>query len=456
MTKLCFSGICGSGMSPLAQLMKLRGNDIIGTDRAFETDPNGVAFMRKAYEDMGIKIMPQNGSAITKDVNTLYISTAVEDTSPEIVKAKELDIPIITRPTLLAQVFEEYKHGIAIGGTSGKTTTTAMVGYILNELGKKPCMINGGLLKNYENQKILPNLIYNESDICVIEADESNGTIQDYNPYITLINNISVDHKPLPEIVEIFTNVSKKARYGLILNADCEHTKKLANPNIKNIFFSIKDKTADFYAYDIKPLVDGVEYKIANKTFKLPIIGDFNVANAIAAIAVCSLVGVDQFDAAKVLENFQGTKRRLEIIGSKNDITVINDFSHNPEKVKAAIQALKAHQGRLIIMYQPHGFASQKLYGNQIIDSFAETLNNDDIVLIPDIYYIGGTADNSIHSTEAVEHGKKLGLNIHYTETKMGAKNHIIQNARPGDRIIIMGARDYGLENLCKEILKEL
>lgn len=454
MTKVCFSGIGGNGMNPLAQILRLRGYDIVGTDKNFDTHTEGNEKIKDYLISLGIEIKPQDGSAITDDIETLYISTAIQDTNPDVKKALEKNIPIKNRPTLLAEIFDEYKYNIAVGGTSGKTTTTAMIGYALDVLGKSPCMIGGGMLKNYEDKNPMPYMIYNKGDICVIEADESNGTIEQYNPYITTINNISIDHKPLEEIKAIFANVAKKPKYGLVLNADCPYCQELENKNIKTVWFSLKNKNADFYAYDIKNLQDGIEYKLDGRTFKLKQIGEFNVANALTAIAACSLLGVNKYETAKALEGFLGTKRRLELIGVKNNITVINDFAHNPEKVLASVKALKGYKGRLIIMFQIHGPVSANLYGMQTMESFAETLDKDDMLLMPEVFQ--RTDNSGLSGKEIAEYAKKLSVNITYTETKDKAKELILKNAKPGDRIIIMGARDNSFEDLCKSILKEI
>ena len=215
MAKISFCGISGSGMSSLAQILKLSGNQIQGSDRNF--DLNRDSENKKALEDLGIKMYPQNGSGITSDLDFVCASTAVEDTIPDIKAAKEKNVPIKTRPQLLSEVFHSYKYGVAVGGTSGKTTTAAMVGYILDKAGKKPCLINGGLLRDYEDRAGIPNIIYNNGDICVVEADESNGSIDLYNPYVSVINNISHDHKSIEELVTLFQNLSSRTKQAIVM-----------------------------------------------------------------------------------------------------------------------------------------------------------------------------------------------------------------------------------------------
>lgn len=454
MTKISFCGISGNGVSALAQIMAKKGFEVRGSDRCF--DLGGDQDRKKALEEVGITIYPQDGSGITDDLDVLYVSTAVEDSIEDVKVAKAKNIPIKTRPDLLAELFHQYTHNIAVSGTSGKTTTTAMVGYILDQLGQKPCMINGGYLRNYENQKGVANIIYNEGDICVIEADESNGTIEKYHPYIGLINNIGVDHKSLDELIGLFKDFAARCKYGLVVNLDCDNCKDIKHPTKKTTTFSLKDSKADFFAYNLKAIPDGTQYSIDGKSFKLNLIGSFNVANALAAIAVCSLLGIDKFDAAKTLEGFLGTQRRLEVVGTKNNITLIDDFAHNPDKVSASVTALKDYPGRVIIMFQPHGFAPMKLTGKDIIKAFAAKLDKEDILIMPDIYFVGGTADKSISSKDLIDQALELGVNAHYIPERKDVEKFILENAKPGDRIIIMGARDNTLPDFSRQLLKEI
>ena len=444
MTKISFCGISGNGVCALAQIMALKGYEVRGSDRAFD---NGWDQDRKqALEALGIKIYPQDGSGITDDLDVLYASTAVEDTIADVRVAKEKHIPIKTRPDLLAELFHQYKHNIAVSGTSGKTTTTAMIGYVLDVLGQKPCMIDGGYLINYMDKKGIPNVIYNEGDICVIEADESNGTIEKYNPYIGLINNIGEDHKSMDELKVLFQNFANRCRHGLVINADCPHSRDINNPKIKRVTFSIKNPKADIYASDIKAIAGGTTYVLDGKEFKLNLIGKFNVSNALAAIAVCTLLGIDKFAAAKALEGFLGTKRRLELV----------DFAHNPDKVAASVAALKNYDGRLIVMFQPHGFAPMKQTGKDIMKAFAENLDKEDILIMPDIYFVGGTADKSISSADLIKVAQDLGVKAYYIPKRDDVEKFILAQAKVGDRIIIMGARDNTLPDFSRKILGEL
>ena len=453
MKKVSFCGISGSGMSALAQILALSGVEVQGSDRNFDLGRDEAN--KKALESVGIRIVPQDGSAITEDLDFVCASTAVEDNIADVRAAKEKNVPIKTRPELLAEVFHSYKYGIAVGGTSGKTTTTAMIGYILDKAGKKPCMINGGLLKDYENQAGIPNIIYNKGDICVVEADESNGSIDLYNPSVAVINNISADHKSLEELVELFQALANRTKQQVIINDDYELCRKIKAQNLRT--FSLKNLHADFYASGIKALPNGTAYEFCGRRFTLKLIGAFNVANALAAIAACVEFGVDRFTAAEILQNFSGTKRRLEVIGVKNGITVIDDFAHNPDKVKASISALRQYSGRLIVMFQPHGFGPMRSLGKEIMAEFVQGLNAEDILLMPEIFFVGGTVTKDISSADLITHARTLGKhNAYFYPTKDEVKAFILRNAREGDRVVIMGARDNSLTDMCLNILNEL
>lgn len=454
MTKVGFCGISGSGMSSLAQILKLSGCEVCGSDRNFDLGRD--LQIKEKMEKIGIRIYPQDGTWIGSDLKWLCASTAVEDTIPDVKAAKEKNVPIMTRPQLLADTFHSYRYGIAVGGTSGKTTTTAMIGYILDKADKKPCMINGGLLRDYEEISAIPNIIYNQGDICVVEADESNGSIDLYNPYIALITNISADHKSLDELQILFKNFANRAQKSVIINDDYELCRNI-EINKPVLTFSTRNPQADFYADNITPLANGTQYDFDGKNYTLNLIGEFNVANALAAISACAEMGLDKHIAAEILQGFHGTKRRLEIIGQKNNITVIDDFAHNPDKIKASICALRKYNGRLIVMFQPHGFAPMRSLGKEIMTEFVRNMNDEDILIMPEIFFVGGTVAKDISSSNlidyAVEQGKK---NAFFVPDKASALKKIIELARSGDRVVIMGARDNSLTDFCRQILEKL
>lgn len=454
MSKVSFCGISGSGMSALAQVLLARGDEVCGSDRSFDQGKD--ASNRQALQQAGIKIFPQDGSAVSADTECLYVSTTIEDRIPDVKKALSLNVPVKKRSDLLAEILNQYPYTIAVGGTSGKTTLTAMIGYILDQLGHKPTIINGGLMKNYHNRSGIPNVIVNNGDICVAEADESDGSIEKYNPYISVINNITLDHKSIAELQTLFLNFAKRAKAGAVINLDCKNSEIFATKDIKTVSFSIVNPHADVYLHDIKPLINGTEFQLENQTFQIQLPGAFNVANAAAAIAACRLMGINSMQAAKALENFLGTQRRLDIIGTKNGITVIDDFAHNPDKVSASLSALRSYPGRLLIMFQPHGFSPMRMMGRQIIESFAANMLQNDYLLMPEIYYTGGTVTRDISSLDLIQYAQSKGVAAEFYQTRAETQKRLLELAQPGDRIVVMGARDNSLPGFCQEILEGL
>ena len=455
MKKVSFCGISGSGMSALAQVLNFMGYDVSGSDRSFD---QGKDYEHKqALESVGIKIFKQDGSAITKDTDCLYVSTAVEDTIKDVRKALDLGVNIKKRSDLLAEIFNISEYGVAIGGTSGKTTATAMLGFVLDKLNLKPLVINGGLLKNYSNEKGVPNIILNQdSKICVVEADESDGSIEKYRPYISVVNNISIDHKPIDQLQQLFSDFVSKARKGAVINLDCENSTVLLNKHDNITTFSMVNPKADVFVSDIVALKNGTQYSLNGKTYNLKLIGAFNVLNAACVIATAKMLGVDEHQTATVLQDFLGTKRRLDVIGVKNNITVIDDFAHNPDKVKASMSALKNYKGRLLIMFQPHGFSPMRMMGKQIMESFAKFMQKDDVLFVPEIFYAGGSVVKDISSADLVKYAQNLRADARFYQTRDEIKMQIIRMAKSGDRVVIMGARDNSLPDFCKDILAQL
>lgn len=453
MKKVAFCAVSGNGMSPLAQIFVKKGYQVFGSDQSFDAGRDHAN--RAALVAAGINLVPQNGSGISDDLEFLCVSSAISDDNPDVLMAKKKNIPILKRSELLAKLFHEYDYNIAVGGTAGKTTTTAMIGFILDKLGKKPCMINGGMLRDYESNIGLPNYIYNNNDICVVEADESDGSIRSYHPYIALVNNISHDHVDIPTLVEYFSEFASHARHALVVNADCPLASKLNHSN--KITFSILSSAADLYACNIKAIDNGVSYTLNGKEYFLNLIGKFNVSNALAAIACCKVLGISVDAAATALQGFHGIKRRLEVVGTNNrNITLIDDFAHNASKIEASLKALKEYSGRLIVMYQSHKPFSARTTGEEDGVVFGQVLDKNDILLMPEIYMRDPIKDADISGADLVRFAQNNGVNALFLETKDKVRDYILQNAQNGDRIVIMGARDNSLPDFSRQLLQDL
>lgn len=458
MATFFFCGIGGIGMSAIALYLQKKGHKVIGSDRSFDANQN--IEMKERLLKEGVLIYPQNGSGVTSAVDCFVVSSAVEESIPDVKKAMELSLSIKKRAEVLADIFHSFEKRISVAGTSGKTTVTAMTAHILYHLEKHPVMINGGIMLNSYHNEAPSNLIFDTGDVAVIESDESDGSIELYNPFISVLNNISLDHKPLEEIKPLFERFLSRATMGCVINLDCEHTKSIVLPEKKIVSFSVeKDKTATLFAYNVVQSGEGISFQLNEKTYMLPFIGIHNLSNALAAVSACLLLGVEVDEAMNALLSFKGTHRRLETVGTVNQMTVIDDYAHNEEKVKASLSALKAvlkDDNQLFVVFQPHGFAPLKLMKEGLIQMLKNELTDQITFLMLPVYYAGGTVNKTISSIEVIEPLFMNGKKAVYVETRELAKKHIIDRIKPNDIVVVMGARDASLSDFARNILDAL
>ncbi|MDG2003470.1 MAG: Mur ligase family protein [Novosphingobium sp.] len=458
-----FCGIGGSGMLPLALILKGLGAEVAGSDRS--RDQGRLAEKFAWLEDQGFTLFPQDGSGITKPDQTLVASAAIEDTVPEIVRAKELGCARMSRADLLATLFNAAPHSIAIGGTSGKSTVTGMAGWIMTEAGRDPTIMNGAVMKNFAGPGApFASARVGQGGIFVSEVDESDGSIALYRPEVAVLLNVSLDHKGMDELRALFGDFLAASKIAVV-NADNPEALGLLPHARHALTFGIEQEKAQI---GIKPgsiadgptrqaaLVidrhDGSEHPL---TLNLP--GQHNLSNALAAIAGSVAAGVSVGDAVAALGSFAGLARRFDIIGtSPSGITVIDDFGHNPEKCAATLRTLKAHPGRVIAFFQPHGYGPLRQMGAELAETFALELDGDDITMLCDPVYYGGTVDRSEGSERIVRMIAEAGSNAEHIAERADCGERIAAIARPGDRIVIMGARDDTLTGFAKHLLERL
>ncbi len=454
-----FCGIGGSGMMPLAVLLKKRGADVVGSDRSSDQGQTPEKF--KALQDLGITLYPQDGSGVSENVSLLVVSTAVETSIPDVKFAMDLGIPIVKRGALLAELFNETETRIAIAGTSGKSTVTGMVGTILTALGSDPTIVNGGEIRNLRESADdrFSNIRQGRDDLFVAEMDESDGSIAHYMPSIAVLNNIAFDHMSMEELEQYFGDYLGKAERAVVVNFDQPRVKVLCDDRatVDVVSYSLNDRGARLYAYDLKPKADGISFELryggAEYPVHLNVLGRHNVENALAALGACLAYGVDLAAAIEALSGFKGIHRRMELVGTKGGITVYDDFGHNPDKISASLESLKAFDGRLIVMFQPHGFGPLRLMRRELVAAFADHMGADDILIMPEVYYAGGTVDRSVTAAHLIDDLRGQGVDAHWFETREEIPAFIQAQARAGDRIVIMGARDDTLHIFAHEIL---
>ncbi len=454
-----FCGVGGSGMLPLAMIVKAGGAAVAGSDRALDQGRTSEKF--NWLRDRGILLFPQDGSGITQAEQQLVASAAVEDTVADVAQAKKLGCRRVTRAQLLAEIFNGMAHNIAVGGTSGKSTVTGMIGWILHWAGLDPTIMNGAVMKNFVDVDTpFASSRIGHSGLMVSEVDESDGSIAMFDPEVAILNNISLDHKTLDELRQLFGDFAEKAAVTIWNIDDLETRQLVENLDIqKSVSFGFSAHS-DFCAKDIVERPLGTSFTLLAEgrsiTVELMVPGRHNIANALAAIAGARSVGVDLDDCVAAISEFRGLARRFDIVGTVNDITIIDDFGHNPDKIGATLQTVKAFPGRLIVFFQPHGFGPIRKMGHELATVFASMLGDGDELVICDPAYFGGTVDRSVGSDTIADEVRAQGNNSHHFPSREECRDYILHVARPGDRIIIMGARDDSLSELATGLLESL
>src|SRR5206468_9746073 len=354
-----FSGIGGSGMLPLASIVRASGGKVAGSDRSLDAGrtPHKFDYLRS----LGIQLFPQDGSGVQPGM-TLVTSAAVEANVPDVVRAKELGIQHLTRPEFLARLLNSAQRSVAVGGTSGKSTVTGMIGWILHTHHRKPTVTNGAVMKNFVTPSApFASALVGDPELFVSEVDESDGSITLYQPEVAVLTNISLDHKEMDELRQLFGGFLGRARKA-VLNLDDPETRALAEavPGDKVIGYGFDSPGAAFLGKDLQLQPDGVTFDLhaegERHQVQLAVPGRHNASNALAAIAAARALGVRVEDGVNAIARFEGLKRRLETVGEAGGVTVIDDFAHNPDKIAATLATLRAHAGRLLIMFQPHGY----------------------------------------------------------------------------------------------------
>ncbi len=436
-----FVGIGGSGMMPLAEIVAAQGHQVAGSDRSLDQGRLGAKF--EALAANGIGLFAQDGSGITSADQIVIASAAVEATVPDIIRASDLGCARMTRAELLAELFNAAPVSIAVGGTSGKSTVTGMIGWILTQAGRDPTIMNGAVMKNFNSGARVGS-----GDVFVSEVDESDGSIALYHPTVAVLNNVAVDHKSMEELRALFGGFLGRAK-KVVVNADNEEALAL----IRQDALTYGLTGGDLSASDIAERPDGVDFSIGDLRVTLGVPGRHNVSNALAAVGAATQSGVALQDAVNAIASFSGLKRRMETVGTANNITVIDDFGHNPDKIAATLTALHAFPGRLLIYFQPHGYGPLKQMGRELADSFIANMKAGDVLLVSDPAYFGGTVDRSVGADALVA---MIGPQAHHIPDRAECGMRLIELATAGDRIIVMGARDDTLSIFAQSLLDRL
>jgi UDP-N-acetylmuramate--alanine ligase len=449
-------------MTPLALLIQARGGRVEGSDRALDQGRNAERF--DFLRARGVLLHPQDGSGVIRAGQILVASAAVEETIPDVQAARRIGAAVTTRARLLAELFNSAALAVGVAGTSGKSTTVGMLGWILHRAGKSPTIMNGADMKNFiDAGSPFASASIGEGEVFVSEVDESDGSIALFEPRIAVVNNISLDHKSLDELRSLFRGFIAKAQ-TVVLNLDNAETAALLaglRPG-QAMTYSLNVAQAHLLASPPVRAPAGSAFQVkARETgetvgVNLQVPGLHNVANALAALCAAHACGVTLAAAAAHLGEFRGIRRRLEVVGTANDITVVDDFAHNPDKISATLETMHAFPGRLLLMFQPHGYGPIRLMRNAFVDCFASGLRDEDVLVMPEPVYFGGTVDRSVGSGDIVHEIRRCGRKAFAFPDRGACGDMLVGLARRGDRIVVMGARDDSLSQFAHELLRRL
>ena len=452
-----FCGIGGSGMLPLATIVRARGEKVAGSDRSL--DAGRLAPKFDYLRSLGIPLFAQDGSGLEEGMR-LVTSAAIEDSVPDVIRASELGLERLTRPQLLAQLVNDAQTSVAVGGTSGKSTVTGMIGWILHACHRQPTVMNGAVMKNFVSPSApFASALVGDPELFVSEVDESDGSIALYRPTVAVLTNVSLDHHGLDELRSLFGAFLARARTAVV-NLDDPETRAMAEILRGSVGYGFDSPGAAISGHGLELGENGVRFTVRAgdeiAKVELPVPGRHNASNALGAIGAVLALGVSIEDAAVALSRFEGLKRRLETVGSAGGVTVIDDFAHNPDKIAATLATLTAQPGRLLVVFQPHGFGPLAKMGDELAETFASGLRSGDRLYLPDPVYQGGTVDRSRGSDWLANSIRERGGNADHLPSREEIGDALVSEAAAADRIVIMGARDDTLSEFAADLVERI
>ncbi|MBP7653301.1 hypothetical protein KA977_07755, partial [Candidatus Dependentiae bacterium] len=358
---------------------------------------------------------------------------------------------VIHRADLLAYLINNNK-GVSVAGTSGKSTTAGITGFLLKKCGIPVNIITGAAIKNIEENIEPLNCVTGDSDVFVIETDESDGSIVKFKPHFSLLTNISKDHKTIEELFILFQEYIDNTKEKVFINKDDQLSMKLNLPK-KNVFYIGTDKSSDYNISDIIETRTGSEFKLNGKSYKINIPGVYNVYNSAFGIAVAQNFKFEYDEISSVLEKFEGVEDRFDCIRKENPLVAF-DYAHNPAKINSLLQFVIKFYGRTLFIYQPHGFQPTLFLKNELYDVFGNYFIGENKLILKPIFYAGGSAEKKISSEEIVKELKNKEINVEYAADDNFIIDYINKNKKLYDAVIIAGARDKNLKQLCDIINK--
>ncbi len=422
-------GAAGVGMSAIAQALVDAGYEVTGSDRDF--DAGRALPVLKQLSEFGVRFVSQDGSGVRAETKALVVSTAIEEDNPDVQSAIRLGVARRHRSEVLWMLARQ-RRCLAVTGTSGKSTVTGMLGHILAEAGHDPMVVNGAPLLNWQEQGQVGNFRAGHGGISVIEADESDRSLLHFWPERAIITNASADHFDLAETEALFAKFAAQVKLGIV---------------------DAWRKPEAYLPSEVLCTAEGVSFLYAGERVAMSVMGEHNASNAALAMEAAMLAGVGAREAADALGSFLGIHRRLERVGCERELSVFDDYSHNPAKISAACLALKPHFSQLHVVWRPHGYGPLQNMMQDIVKVFAQHLGTGDSLRVLPVYDVGGTADRAVSHLDFVSAREAAGLQAEACADYAVVSESLAVTAGAGDAVLVMGARDPFLPDLARQVL---
>jgi UDP-N-acetylmuramate--alanine ligase len=466
--RIHFVGIGGIGMSGIAEILHQLGYTVQGSDLS---DNYNVTRLKR----LGIYVVIGHQAENIADVDVVVVSSAVNEENPEIQQARKLQIPVIKRAEMLAELMR-LKWTISVGGSHGKTTTTSLIATLLKQADCDPTIISGGILNSFGS-----NARLGKGDMMVVEADESDGSFQYLPSTMVVATNIDPEHMSyygtLEKLKEGFINFIKKIPFyglGIVCGDD---------KNIQSILSSLRNKRIVTYGFNRNNNVQATNVRLTQqgtyfdvvfhtpfkwssvqshqeiKNVKLSMVGAHNVLNALAVVCIAKEMGISDEVLRMTLEQFEGVKRRFTVTGIVNDVTFVDDYAHHPTEIRAVIKgAVSIKKGRLIVIVQPHRYTRLRDHFDEFIEVFHQETGVDKVYVMP-VYTAGEPLIDGYNSESLVKAISSNRSEVEYVNSEDSLKMTLLKFVQPNDMVIFMGAGNitqwaYELPELYKAVIR--
>jgi UDP-N-acetylmuramate--alanine ligase len=444
-------GIGGVGMSALAQALLDSGNTVSGSDRLL--DQGDATDTLQRLRGQGVALHPQDGSGVRPGAAGIVVSTAIEKNNADLLRAQALDIPVLHRAAALAQVVAG-RRLIAVTGTCGKSTVTAMAGWMLAGNGVDPVVVNGAAVVGWEEGGRVGSVRKGAGAWAVIEADESDRSLLVFDPEHAVITNASMDHFGIEETRQVFDRFRLRVR-GAIIDGAAESGARGPESGTRGSESGVRIPEAAARGPEPEGLMlEGwsSRFVLEGVPFTVPAPGRHNAFNAWHAARVARLTGVPAAGLARALATFRGVERRLQRVGAVQGAVVIDDYAHNPEKLAAAWSTLAAVFARVCAVWRPHGFGPLRNMMDSLVETFNRVCRPQDQLLVLPVYDMGGTADRSVRSEQLVDLLIARQVPARLAASLDDAGSILRSAAAPGVALVTFGARDPGLPRLARSL----